>query len=162
MNAVGGYGTGLILASAWSFTGTVALHGIAYYTGEVESEGGGVALALLRYGVTSLGQAQDDQTVPVSLMDSTLTEPKVGVSSPTIQTCTNGAAWASMNDGTWAEVGHGLYTVTFDAVDTADLGWIILRVKAADAAETHVHIEVSITPAERRVDYIRGRAQRSR
>lgn len=97
----------------------------------------------LSTGPLALGQAQDSQKVPVTLVDETNYRTlETGVSSPTIQLSKNGASFASASDGTWAEVGNGDYTVTLNANDTDTLGWLILRViKSSVSAETKVHVE---------------------
>ena len=110
-------------------------------------------------GVIQLGQAQDAQKVPVTLVDITNYRTlEAGVASPTIQLSKNGAAYASASDGTWAEIAEGDYTVQLNATDTDTLGWLILRVvKSAVSAETKVICKVSVSPDEERSDLIRTR-----
>jgi hypothetical protein len=90
------------------------------------------------------------QKVPVTLVDITdLKTLETGVATPTIEISKNGAAYAAPNDGTWAEIANGDYTVTLDDADTDTIGWILLRVeKSTVTAETRVFIEVSIDAAE--------------
>jgi len=113
----------------------------------------------LSTGPLALGQAQDSQKVPVTLVDETNYRTlETGVSSPTIQLSKNGASFASASDGTWAEVGNGDYTVTLNANDTDTLGWLILRViKSSVSAETKVLCRVSVSAIEERSDMVRTR-----
>lgn len=113
----------------------------------------------LSTGPLALGQAQDSQKVPVTLVDETNYRTlETGVSSPTIQLSKNGASFASASDGTWAEVGNGDYTVTLNANDTDTLGWLILRViKSSVSAETKVLCRVSVSATEERSDMVRTR-----
>jgi hypothetical protein len=103
--------------------------------------------------------ATSSQLVPVWLVDQTDgVTAETGVTTPTIQLSKNGATFASPNDGTWVEIGNGLYTVRLNQRDTATAGWLVVRViKTGVSTETHVLCEVSVSPAEARADYIRGR-----
>ena len=95
-----------------------------------------------------LQKSKASQKVPVTILNlagALLT----GLTAPTIEITKNGATYASMSDGTFAEIGNGDYTVTFDITDTDTLGWLILRVKDATSAETKVLCEVSYDAAER-------------
>ena len=85
------------------------------------------------------------------------------VSSPTIQISKNGASWASADDGTWAEIGNGVYTVRLSDQDTSDLGWLILRVvKSGTSAEQQVFCAIGTSPDDDRENYNRiRRMQRS-
>ena len=100
------------------------------------------------------------QKVPVTLVDETdLATLEITVAAPTIQISKNGAAWASASDGTWAEVGNGLYTVLLNATDTNALGWLVVRViKTSTTAEAHVLCYVGVSPADMRSSYQRLRA----
>jgi|TARA_R110002096_G_scaffold355830_1_gene549080 hypothetical protein len=99
------------------------------------------------------------QLVPVTLVDATdLSTLETSVSSPTMQISKNGAAWASLSDGTWAEVGNGVYTVRLNLTDTGSLGWLMLRViKSGVSAESHVLCHVGTSPADMRSSYQRLR-----
>ena len=111
------------------------------------------------WGGIQLGQSQDAQKVPVTLVDATDNKAlETGVSSPTIQISKNGGSYASASDGTWAEVGNGDYTVRLNATDTSELGFLILRVeKTSVSAETKVICKVSLTPSEERSALLRTR-----
>lgn len=72
------------------------------------------------------------QKVYVRLFDSTdHVTPETGVAGPTITISKNGGAFAGPNDGTWAELGNGLYTVELDATDTNTAGPLAVRVVKA-------------------------------
>ena len=74
---------------------------------------------------------------------------EVTVASPTIEISINGAAYAAPNDGTWAEISDGDYTVTLDDTDSASTGWILLRVeKATVSMESKVLILVGLDPGD--------------
>ena len=106
-----------------------------------------------------LGHGIAGQKVPITLLDETdLATLETGITSPTIQLSKNGAAWGSASDGTWAEVGNGMYTVQLDDTDANTTGWLVVRViKASTSAETHVLCHVGITPADMRNNLIRNR-----
>ena len=89
------------------------------------------------------------QKVPVLLLDL-VGNPKTGITGPTTEITKNGAAaFASPNDGTFAEIGKGWYTVQLDATDSNDIGWLVLRVvQAANISEAIVECTVGIDPAE--------------
>ena len=110
-------------------------------------------------GVIQLGQDQDAQKVPVTLVAATNYRTlEESISSPTIDFSKNGAAYATASDGTWAEISDGDYTVTLNATDTAELGFLLLRVeKSGVSAETKVVCKISVTPTEERSDFIRTR-----
>ena len=112
----------------------------------------------------SLSQGIPDQLVPVQLVDETNRYTlETGVSSPTIQISKSGASWASADDGTWAEIGNGVYTVRLSDQDTSDLGWLILRVvKSGTSAEQQVFCAIGTSPDDDRENYNRiRRMQRS-
>jgi hypothetical protein len=106
-----------------------------------------------------LGHGEAGQKVPITLVDETdLATLEWTIASPTIQISKNGAAWASASDGTWAQVGNGVYTVTLNATDSNALGWLVVRVvKAATTAEAQVFCNVGITPADMKTDVLRTR-----
>ena len=115
-------------------------------------------------GSIPLSQGVPEQLVPIQLVDATNRYTlETGVSSPTIQISKNGASWASANDGTWAEVGNGLYTVRLDDQDTDELGWLVLRVvKSGTSAEHQVLCTIGTSPDDDRESYNRiRRMQRS-
>ena len=114
------------------------------------------------YGFFNLAEAQAGQKILVTLVDETDVETlETGVSSPTIQASKNGAAYASLSDGTWAELANGDYTITLDATDTDSLGWLLIRViKSGTSAEAKVLCNVGISNNELREDMIRTRAIR--
>lgn len=107
-----------------------------------------------------LAQGVPDQKVPIQLVDATNRYTlETGVVSPTIQVSKNGASWASTSDGTWAEIGNGVYTVRLNDTDTDELGFLILRVvKAGTSAEQQIFCSVSISPEEDRQNFIRIRS----
>jgi hypothetical protein len=113
-------------------------------------------------GPVPLRFAATSQKVPVTLVDATdLATLETGVSSPTIQASKIGGAYASLSDGTWAEVGNGEYTVTFNEIDTDTLGWIILRVvKSGTSAEAKVYIHVGVDPQLEHATAVRVRSLR--
>jgi hypothetical protein len=149
-----GPGGATAFLSSYSLTGTVTLWGTVYY---VASESSGATIAYLRLSAPSLAHGIAGQAVPVDLVDEDSGEFRTGIAAPTVRISKNGGTWAAPSDGTWAEVGYGLYTVTLDDEDTSDLGWIMIRITASGIIEVHVLVEVSINPAERRADYTRGR-----
>ena len=108
------------------------------------------------YSGVSLAQSTATQTVPVLLVNSS----SAGVASltPTIVASKNGASNASLSDGTWAELGNGLYTIRLNATDTDTAGWLAITVSHGSAETAIVLCEVSISPNEKRIDYIRQRA----
>ena len=88
------------------------------------------------------------QKVPVTLIDSAGAL-VTGVVTPTVEITKNGAAYAAPNDGTWAEIDNGDYTVTLDETDTNAVGWLLLRViKSGSTEETKVYCLVGIDAAE--------------
>ena len=113
-------------------------------------------------GVFNLGLSQSGQKILVTLVDETdLATFETGVSSPTIELSTNGAAYASPSDGTWAELSDGDYTITLNATDTDSLGWLSVRViKSGTSAETRILCNVGISNEEQRHDYLRTRSFR--
>lgn len=115
-----------------------------------------MANAKLHQGV-SLSQSLDSQLVPVHLINSSSAS-ATGLSSPTIVASKNGASNASLSDGTWSEVGNGLYTIKLDSTDTDTLGWIAITVTHGSAEDAVVLCEVSINSNEKRSSYIRQRA----
>jgi len=110
-------------------------------------------------GQIRLSHGVAEQKVPVLLVDETdLSTLETGVSSPTIAISKNGGSFASADDGAWAEVGNGWYTVRLNSADTSTLGWLIVRVvKSSTSAESNVLCNVGISPQEERADYIRNR-----
>ena len=77
-----------------------------------------------------LKQSTASQEVPVLLVD--LIDgysPETTITSPTITIAKTTGAFASANDGTWAEDASGWYTVQLDATDTATLGVLKLHVE---------------------------------
>lgn len=115
----------------------------------------GGAVVYLPYRII-LAQGEADQRVVVSLQD-TSGNVLTGVTSPTIEASKNGAAYAALNDGAWTEIGQGDYYVTFDNIDSNTLGHLLLRVAKSGAKEIRLLCEVSISPSERRNDYLRTR-----
>ena len=113
-------------------------------------------------GPIRLRLAAASQKVPVTLVDETdLATLETGITSPTIQASKLGGAHASLSDGTWAEVGNGEYTVTFNETDTDTLGWIILRViKAGTSAEAKVYVYIGVDPELEHATAVRVRSLR--
>ena len=105
----------------------------------------------------SLSHAVDDQLVPVHLIDSS-SDSKTGITSPTLKVSKNGGTLATPSDGTWAEVGTGIYTIRLDKTDTENLGWVALTVTHASAEDVVVFCEIGINSNEQRSGYIRQRA----
>ena len=119
---------------------------------------GDTGIQLYRCEHPPLGHAQSDQKVAFEMLINVNRNLYTGITGPVIELSKNGGAFAAMSDGTFAEVGMGVYTVTFDATDTNDLGYAILRVRVGTfSADTHVMVEISVDPVERRTDYVRGR-----
>lgn len=118
-------------------------------------------LHLIHYGSAIehvlVGHSQNSQKIPVLLQDMH-GEPATKVTSPTIVASKVGGANASLSDGTWAEVGNGLYTITLNATDTDTLGWMLVQVSHPAVVPTSTYVEVSTSPLERRQDYIRQRS----
>lgn len=104
----------------------------------------------------ALAQATVEQKVAVLMRDSAGAE-VTGVTSPTITISKNGSALATPQDGTWAEVGNGIYTVRLDDADTDTLGWLLIEITHASTVRTHVVLPVSISPEEERAGYMRQR-----
>ena len=106
-----------------------------------------------------ISESIPDQKIQITLVDETdIATPETGVSSPTIQLSKNGAAWASASDGTWAEVGNGIYTLQFNGTDTDSPGWLAVRViKSSVSAEAHVTGYVGVSPTDMRASYMRLR-----
>jgi len=107
----------------------------------------------------SLAHAQNNQKILVTLVDETdVLTLETGVSSPTLQISKNGSSYASLSDGTWAEIGQGDYTVRLDDTDTNTLGWAVLRIiKSGTTAETKILVYISVSMAEQRQSYQRQR-----
>jgi len=111
-------------------------------------------------GNISLSHGQADQLVPIFMVkfDDCATY-VLDVTAPLVEVSKNGVDWVTANDGTWAELDHGLYTVTLDATDTNTLGWLAMRVRATTATSiTIVLANVSVNPSEQRSSYNRLRA----
>lgn len=53
---------------------------------------------------------------------------RTGVTSPTLTLSKNGGSFASLSDGTWAELGGGVYTIQLNATDTNTVGPFVVRV----------------------------------
>jgi len=104
----------------------------------------------------NLSHSIADQKIPILMVDDH-GEEAVGLTSPTIVASKAGAASASLSDGTWTDLGQGLYTITLDATDTDTLGWLFLHIEHPAAVFGHVYAEVGVDPTERRTDYIRTR-----
>ena len=105
----------------------------------------------------SLTQFGSGQLVPVHLIDSNGAG-KTGITSPTLSLSKNGATPASPSDGTWTQVGAGVYTIRLNETDTGDLGWITITVTHGSAEDASVLCEVSLNANEKRSSYIRQRA----
>tara|TARA_R100001530_G_scaffold83910_1_gene58512 strand:+ start:121 stop:486 length:366 start_codon:yes stop_codon:yes gene_type:complete len=97
-----------------------------------------------------------DQKIPIHVLD-TDSDPVTGVSSPTTEASKNGASYAALNDGTWAEISKGDYTVQLDETDTNKLGWMIVSVTKAGITEAKALVYVGIDQAEFRSGHIRLR-----
>ena len=108
-----------------------------------------MALTFVSLGPVHLQANKASQKVPVTLVDATDgVTAETGVVTPTIQASKNGAAYASLSDGTWAELGNGDYTILLNATDTNTLGWLLIRViKSGVTAESKVLCKVSLDPA---------------
>jgi len=79
-----------------------------------------------------LKQSTAAQTMTVRLVDATDGyTPETGITAPTIAISLADAAFGAPNDGTWAELAYGVYTVQVDATDTATLGKIAVHVEKA-------------------------------
>lgn len=124
----------------------------------VEADAGGVRLG--GGDPPWLAYRQKDQQVAFQLVDPATGGGATGIGAATVELAKNGNPFAAMEDGTFAEIGNGWYSVTFGIGDTDAMGWAVLRVVAADqrAAEAHILVEVSIKPSEKRRDHIRERA----
>jgi hypothetical protein len=115
--------------------------------------------AVFTDGVPWLGHRQKGQIVPLHMVNKYSGQPATGVLLAEAQISKMGGAFTAMDDGTLAEVGYGLYTLTLSEQDTSDLGWCILRlVVTCRTAATYVLVEVSLSPREKRADYIRERS----
>jgi hypothetical protein len=89
------------------------------------------------------------QLVPVAMVSTT--DPTVattGVSSPTLTLSKTGGTFASLSDGTWAEVAGGLYTIRINETDSNTPGWGVIRAVKAGSAESFVYVTVGIDPEE--------------
>ena len=115
-----------------------------------------MANARIQQGL-SLSQSLDGQKVPVHLITSSSAS-ATGLTSPTIVASKSGASNASLSDGTWAEIGNGVYTVKLNSTDTDTLGWIAITITHGSAEDAVVLCEVSINSNEKRSSYIRQRA----
>ena len=62
--------------------------------------------AYTEHGAPPLAIGVDDQLVPVFLA-TTAGVPQTGSTSPTLSISLNGVSFASLSDGTWAEIGNG-------------------------------------------------------
>ena len=109
------------------------------------------------YSGVDLAQATASQKVPVLLVDSS-SAGVASLTSPTIVASKNGASNASLSDGTWAELGNGLYTIRLNDTDTDTAGWLAITVSHGSAETAIVLCEISVSPNEKRTDYIRQRA----
>ena len=116
-------------------------------------------LAPVTQGPYWLALSEADQKVVVTLVDETdTTTLETGISSPTLQMSKNGAAYASLSDGTWAELGNGDYTIRLNRTDTNTTGWAIIRViKAGTSAETKILCYISMSQDQFHSDMIRTR-----
>ena len=76
----------------------------------------------------ALKQATADQLVEVFMASDVDGSGVTGITSPTITINTDHGGFGAMNDGTWAEVGGGRYTVTFDATDSGTAGAIAIKI----------------------------------
>lgn len=108
------------------------------------------------YKSVSLAHSTGGQKVPVLLVDAT-SAAVASITSPTLTLSKNGAATVTPSDGTWAEVGNGIYTIQLNATDTDTLGWITITVIHASAEDATVLCPISISANEERSDYIRNR-----
>jgi hypothetical protein len=104
-----------------------------------------------------LALGETGQKVPVTLTDAS-GNLVTGVTAPTVQISKNGAAYANLSDGTFAEIGNGDYTVSLGEADVGSVGWAILRViKAASTTEAKVNLVIGISPQQWRNDLVRTR-----
>jgi Ca2+-binding RTX toxin-like protein len=103
-----------------------------------------------------LALATSEQKVPV-VMRNASDAVVTGLTSPTITASKGGGSFASLSDGTWAEVGNGLYTIRLNDTDTDTLGWMMIHVAHGSAESAFVEVNVSISSSEERSNYIRVR-----
>tara|TARA_R100000234_G_scaffold31003_1_gene18228 strand:- start:921 stop:1262 length:342 start_codon:yes stop_codon:yes gene_type:complete len=106
-----------------------------------------------------LALATSEQKVPV-VMRNASDAVVTGLTSPTITASKGGGSFASLSDGTWAEVGNGLYTIRLNDTDTDTLGWMMIHVAHGSAESAFVQLDVSVSPSEKRSDYVRMRNAR--
>lgn len=104
-------------------------------------------------GLLPLHANKDAQLVPLALGNFNATSGvftiATGITGPTVQISKNGGAYAAPSDGTFAEVGNGLYTLRLNSTDSDTIGWVEGRiVKAANADETRFIVTIGIDPAE--------------
>lgn len=69
------------------------------------------------------------------------------------------STWIEPNDGTWTEVGSGVYTLQLDSTDKNTLGPMIVRARGGSPAtyETQAMLWVAITDEEEAAEYTRIR-----
>lgn len=93
------------------------------------------------------------QKIPVIMKDSAGAV-VTGKSSATVTLSKAGGALGAANDGTFAELGGGLYTVTLDATDSNTVGPLVMRVVVADCVDSFICCSVrattesAVTPAD--------------
>lgn len=80
--------------------------------------------------------------IPVVMFDSVTGAPKTGIAAPTITLSKEGAAFAAIHDGTWAELGDGIYTFQVDTIDTNTVGRNVALVISAGADDSRVLIDI--------------------
>ena len=85
-----------------------------------------------------LKQSTASQKIYVKLVDETDGyTAETGIAAPTVKISKNGAAFASADDGTWAELENGVYTVQLNATDTATAGPFSVQVVASGCRTYH-------------------------
>lgn len=75
----------------------------------------------------------------------------------TLDASKQGAAFASLSDGTWSELEDGVYTITLDGDDCDTLGTLLLRVNDGTNPVTLRMIEVGLDAADGLNQYLRIR-----
>ncbi len=70
-----------------------------------------------------------------------------GVTGPTITLCKQGGtSFGAISDGTWAEIGNGVYSIRLNSTDSGTGGQMIVQVVKAgsDTAHLEVYVEASV------------------
>lgn len=67
---------------------------------------------------------------------------KTSILTPTLTLSKNGGTFAALSDGTWAELGGGVYTIQLNATDTDTTGPFVVRVVKSGCDDFFVHAYV--------------------